>query len=60
MVPKIVVGRIGGNVAEYNREQAKADAIVVLQNLIEQLRLHHGVPSKPDGRAIIREAIMEL
>ena len=46
--------------AEYNREQAKADAIVVLQNLIDQLRLHHGVPSKSDGRAIIREAIMEL
>ena len=46
--------------AEYNREQAKADAIVVLQNLIEQLRLHHGVPSKSDARAIIREAIMEL
>ena len=46
--------------AEYNREQAKADAIVVLQNLIEQLRLHHSVPSKSDARAIIREAVMEL
>ena len=47
-------------VAEYNREQAKTDAIVVLQNLIEQLRLHHGVPSKSDARAILREAMMEL
>ena len=46
--------------AEYNREQAKQDSIVVLQQLIEQLRLHHGVPSKSDARTIIREAIMEL
>ena len=49
-----------GLMAEYNREQAKQDSIVVLQQLIEQLRLHHGVPSKSDARAIIREAIMEL
>lgn len=46
--------------AEYNYEQAKADALVVLQNLIEQLRLHHGVASKYDARAIVREAFMEL
>lgn len=45
---------------EYNREQAKIDTVVVLQNLIEQLRAHHAVPSKSDARAIIREAIMEL
>jgi hypothetical protein len=42
------------------RQQAKEDTIVVLNNLIEQLRLHHGVPSKSDARSIIREAIMEL
>jgi hypothetical protein len=46
--------------AEYNREQAKIDSIVVLQQLIEQLRIQHGVPSKSDARSIIREAIMEL
>jgi len=46
--------------SEYNREQAKVDTIVVLQNLIEQLRKVHDVPSKSDARMIIREAMMEL
>jgi len=40
--------------AEYNREQAKLDSIIVLQQLVEQLRLHHAVPSKSDARSIIR------
>jgi hypothetical protein len=42
------------------RQQAKEDTIVVLNNLIEQLRKVHGVPSKSDARAIIREAMTEL
>jgi hypothetical protein len=49
-----------GYMAEYNHEQAKIDTILVLTNLIEQLRKVHGVPSKSDARAIIREAMMEL
>jgi len=46
--------------ADYNPEQAKTDTLVVLQNLVEQLKIRHGVPSKSEARAIIREALMEL
>jgi len=41
-------------------QAATADAVAVLEKLVSALRTFHGVASKSEARAIIRQALMEL
>jgi hypothetical protein len=43
-----------------NMQAATADAVAVLEKLVSALRTFHGVASKSEARAIIRQALMEL
>jgi hypothetical protein len=39
---------------------ATANAVIVLENLVDGLRKHHNIRSKAEARGIIRQALLEI